>query len=91
MAMGRGLDGLLAVWRDWLAPYEAYSAEVEDFVDIDDDRVLVLNRDRARLRGSGSDIELDTGAIWTLRDGKIARIEFHVKRAGALKAAGLPE
>jgi ketosteroid isomerase-like protein len=28
--------------------------------------------------------------IWTIRDGKIARIEFHNDRARALKAAGLP-
>jgi hypothetical protein len=30
-------------------------------------------------------------AIWTIRGGKVARIEFHNDRAKALKAAGLSE
>jgi hypothetical protein len=42
-----------------------------------------------RMRGSDSDVDLVSGAIWTVRDGKIARIEFHADRRSALAAAGL--
>ena len=89
LAGGTGLSGLVEVWREWLEPWESYLIEVEDFVDAGDGRVLVLNRDHGRMRGSDSDVELVSGAIWTVRDGKIARIEFHADRRLALSAVGM--
>jgi hypothetical protein len=86
---GHGLDGLLAAWRDWLRPWETYWTQVEEFADAGGDRVLVLVRDHGRLRGSDSEVENIAASIWTLREGKIARIEFHSDRTEALKAVGL--
>jgi ketosteroid isomerase-like protein len=88
---GQGVSGLLTVWREWLSPWEAYWTEVEDFVETSDDQVLVLVRDHGRLRGSISEVENSSASIWTLRDGKIARVEFHASRAQALRAAGFAE
>ncbi len=87
----RGLDGLLRTWREWLEPWDAYWTEVEEFVDAGRDHVLVLVRDRGRPRGSDAEVELLAASVWTLRDGKIARIEFHTDRKSALEAAGLSE
>ena len=87
----RGFDGLLQTWRDWLEPWDEYSTTVERFVDVDEDKVLVLVRDHGRPRGSKSRVELAGGSVWTLRGGKIARIEFHATRESALEAAGLTE
>jgi ketosteroid isomerase-like protein len=86
---GHGLEGLLAAWREWLSPWETYWTEVEEFIDAGEDRVVVLVRDHGRLRGSDSEIENRGGSVWTLRNGKIARIDFHIDRGGALKAVGL--
>jgi ketosteroid isomerase-like protein len=88
-AGGAGIDGLLAAWREWLSPWETYWTEVEDFLDVSEDRVLVLIRDHGRLAGSDSEIESVSASVWTLRDGKIARIEFFSSRSQALKAVGL--
>jgi ketosteroid isomerase-like protein len=88
---GRGIDGLLAAWRDWLRPWATYWTEVEDFVDVGGDLVLVLIRDHGCLRGSDSEVENVSASVWTLREGKIARIEFHADREQALKAVGLEE
>ncbi len=88
---GRGIEGLVAAWRDWLGPWETYWTEVEEFVDAGEDRVLVLVRDHGRLRGSDSEVENVSASIWTLRRDKIARIEFHTDRRQALKAVGLTE
>ena len=30
-------------------------------------------------------------AVWTVRDGKVARVEFYTDRAAALEAIGLEE
>jgi len=88
---GEGIEGLVSAWRSWLAPWESYWSEVEEFVDVDDERVVVLVRDHGRLRGSTSEVENISASIWTVRGGKIARIEFHTNRAQALKVAGLED
>ena len=88
---GNGIDGLIRAWRDWLVPWDNYWTHVEEIVDIDDDRVLVLVRDHGQVRGSDAHVENISASIWTLRDGKIARIEFHVDRRTALEAVGLAD
>ena len=62
--------------------------ETEDAIDLGD-RVVVLARAFARLEGSQADVENTVAAIWTVRDGSLARIEFYLDRAEALKAVGL--
>ncbi len=84
----RGFDGLRELWLDWLSPWEAYRTEVEEARDLGD-RVLLFVRDFARGEGSTQEVVLNGAALWTLRDGKIARAEFHSDRATALAAAGL--
>jgi len=86
-----GLNQLTAVWLDWLKPWERFTVEAEEFVDIDDDRVLVLYRRRARMRGTDSTIEHKGGTVWTLRDGRAVHIVDFDDRAKALEAAGLRE
>jgi ketosteroid isomerase-like protein len=51
--------------------------------------VLVLFTERARGRASGIDTEASPGAIWTLRDGKIACFTAWIDRSDAIRAAGL--
>ena len=77
------MAGLDAAVRDW-------RTEIEGFVDVDDERVLVLIRDHVRPRGGGG-IESLGCNLWTLRDGKVARIDFFPTRSQGLEAAGLRE
>lgn len=86
---GSGLDGLIQTWRDWLEPWEEYWTTVERFIDAGENHVLVLVRDRGRARGSDAEVKLEAASVWTLRDGKIARVEFHTSRQKAYEAAGL--
>ena len=86
-----GLDGLRTAWLDWLEPWESYHPRVEDVIDAGDDRVVVLTRDHARPRGSTGETEFVGAPIWTVRDGKVARIEFYFDRAAGLAAAGLED
>ncbi len=88
---GRGLQELAKAWREWMRPFEAFWTEVEGFLDVDDDRVLVLIRDHARPRGTDAEIESVGCNLWTLREGKIARIDFYPTRSQGLEAAGLRE
>ena len=85
-----GLDGLRALWLDWLEPWESYRVEVEDVIDAGDDAV-VLVRDFGRRAGMTVEVSVMGGAVWTVRDGRVARVAFYLNRGEALKAVGLEE
>jgi ketosteroid isomerase-like protein len=85
-----GLDGLRAGWLDWLDPWESYRVEVEDVIDAGDDAV-VLVRDFGRRAGMTAEVSVLSAAVWTVRDGRIARVAFYLDRSEALDAAGLSE
>jgi ketosteroid isomerase-like protein len=85
-----GTDGFKAFWQDWLTPFATYRQEIEQAVDLGD-TVLLLIRDFARLEGSGEEVRGDHAAVWSVRNGKIARAEFYATRSEALKGVGLVE
>jgi ketosteroid isomerase-like protein len=85
-----GIEGLRAVFLEWLEPWESYRTQIEEAVDLGD-RVVVLVRDFARRAQDTNEVSLRSAAIWTVRDGRVRRIEFCADRATALKAVGLEE
>jgi ketosteroid isomerase-like protein len=85
-----GVDGLRAMWLRWLGPWDSYRTEIEEALDAGD-RVVVLVRDFGRPAGETNEVSITTAAVWTVRNGKIARAEFYANRAEALKAVGLED
>jgi ketosteroid isomerase-like protein len=85
-----GADGERALWLDWLAPWVSYRVGAEEYVDLGE-RVLVRSYAFGRSEASTAEVKLTHGDIWTIRDGKLARVEYYTSRAEALKAAGLEE
>jgi limonene-1,2-epoxide hydrolase len=85
-----GMDGFRTLWLDWLSPWTTHRVEIQEAVDLGE-RVLVLARALATLQGSTTEVSLPTAGIWTVRDGKIIRIEFYPDHAEALKVVGLEE
>jgi SnoaL-like protein len=83
-----GLDGFRQNWLDWLEPWATYRSTIDDAIDLGE-RVLLLIRDHARREEMDAEVEMMGAVIWTIREGKVARIEFHNDRAKGLKAAGL--
>ena len=86
-----GLDGLRAAWLDWLAPWVSYRTEIEDVIDAGEGRVVVLTRDYACPKGATAEVYFVGAPVWTVRNGKVACIEFYWNRAEGLAAAGLSE
>jgi len=86
----RGIEGLRAAWVDWLAPWDSYYTEIEDVIDLGD-RVLVLPRDHGRRKDLATDVEQRGGSVYTVRGGKVARVEFYPNRDEALEAVGLSQ
>jgi ketosteroid isomerase-like protein len=85
-----GMDGFRALWLDWLTPWETHRVAIEKAIDLGD-RVLVLAEVLATVQGSTAPVKQTTGALWTVRDGKVTRVEFYPDRAEALKAVRLEE
>jgi ketosteroid isomerase-like protein len=86
-----GVRGLRQAWVDWLAPWESYRAEIKELRDAGD-AVLVVSHDFGRRPGMEKEVEFRGSAVWTVRDGRVAKAEFFTAdRAGALEAAGLSE
>jgi ketosteroid isomerase-like protein len=71
-----------------LEAWEERRLDPEEFLHVDDLVVLLLHEYR---RGSGSGVELenDTATLFTVRDGRIVRIQGYMDQDAALKAAGL--
>jgi ketosteroid isomerase-like protein len=50
-----------------------------------------LVRDFGRRAGMTAEVSVLSAAVWTVRDGRIARVAFYLDRSEALDAAGLSE
>ena len=70
--------------------WEERRIEPEEFLDADD-HVVVLFHEYRRGKGSGVELETDTAAVFTVRDGRVLRLQGFMDRAAARKAAGLSE
>jgi ketosteroid isomerase-like protein len=72
--------------------FNDYRMVAEEFIDLDGERVLVFAREGGRGKGSGIAVQTNpTGHLWTVRDGRPARLESYWERANALRAVGLAE
>jgi ketosteroid isomerase-like protein len=86
----QGVEGLIEGWTDWLSPYESFRMEIEDVIEAAD-AVVTIVRQFGTPTGGGPELEAQSAAVWWMRDGRLARVEFHLDRQLALRAAGLAE
>jgi ketosteroid isomerase-like protein len=86
-----GHDGLRAFYREWNGAWETVESDVEELIGAGE-RVVSVETTRGRGVASGAAVELHQCGIWTIRDGRIVRVEWlDATREEALEAAGLSE
>jgi ketosteroid isomerase-like protein len=83
-----GPAGVVQEAKRWEEMWSDYHFQVEDLV-ASGDRVVLLYHQVGKARGSGVEVEERAGWVYTLLDGKIARLEMFQDRETALRAAGL--
>jgi ketosteroid isomerase-like protein len=86
----RGESAIRRWMDDMKHQWEFYETRPEEFLDLGDDRVLVLGTWQAQGRGSG--VELNSQqAAWLIRveAGKVIRMQTFTDRLKAFEAAGL--
>jgi ketosteroid isomerase-like protein len=86
----QGSEAVRASVAHWRAEWDDYRVMPEGFLDIGDS-VLVTVRLRGRGRGSGVEIDALFYDVYTLRDGKIVRMDQFTERSEALEAVGLSD
>ena len=74
------------LFEDWASAWSDYSAEPEEFIDVDDERVIAVFRVKATGRGSGAELERQDASVNVVRDGQIVRLDYYNSKQQALKA-----
>lgn len=87
----RGHAGVRRFLEDWLSTWERFESGVEKYIDVGDDRVLVLCWQRGFGAGSHAPVEMDWAQICTLERGLVCRAEVYASREDAVEAVGLSE
>jgi ketosteroid isomerase-like protein len=85
----RGKEATLEFVRDWIAPWQAYTAEVRRFIDAGD-AVVALTTQTGR-HESGTEVTIEMHAVGLIRDGKLAEMRWFLDERDALDAAGISE
>ena len=73
------------------AIWDVFDVTLEEVIELDEERVLVLMRSDARGRSSGVEL-VDTKAatIFTVREGQIVHSKLYPERRDAFSEAGIP-
>jgi ketosteroid isomerase-like protein len=84
-----GAAGVLEMYDDWTAEFEDFEMEFVEFAEVGD-RVVVEMVQRATGKASGLTVEAPFWMVYTLRQGKISRLDVYNSREQALEAASPP-
>ena len=91
---GHGRRALAEGWGTTLAAFDDLTVTAEEYRELDDELIIVLNRFRARGKMSGLQIGegLTKGALlFVVHDGKVTRFVLYLDRDHALADLGLEE
>ena len=85
-----GHEGLRVFFRERAEALDAAEDNCEELIDAGDEVVSVVTV-RGRGRTSGIGVETQMAGVWTIRDGRVARVVWFPSRQEALEAVGLRE
>jgi ketosteroid isomerase-like protein len=91
-----GVAAMTRTWRTFLAAWDGYRVEADEYRELDDERVLVVLRARGRGKASGLEIGATTGVrrsanVFHFRGGKVTRLVSYFDRNRALADLGLED
>ena len=84
----RGHEGMRTYIADVARLWEELRSEPDEYVELEDGRVVCIGRVYAW--GVGRVIDAPAGWVWRLRDGLVVEGQVYVTRRAAFEAAGLP-
>ena len=84
-----GKAAVRAYVQDWLDNFDNFRSEAVELLDAGEDTVIAVVRISGLAKLSGIETDLTYAALYTIRDGKIARGREYWTRDEAVEAAGL--
>jgi ketosteroid isomerase-like protein len=87
---GSGRDAFVGHMAAYLSGWNDYEVSIGELIGRDGD-VVVIQHERARMRGSEMILDRDLPVVVTVRDGRAGRFRVFKTRDQALEAAGLSE
>jgi ketosteroid isomerase-like protein len=88
-AIHRGLQAYKRYVEQWIDGFDGLHADVEEYIDVGDDRVFTWSRFTGLGRTSGAPADWYLAIIFDIRDGKVVHGEEYFDRSEALEAVGL--
>jgi ketosteroid isomerase-like protein len=83
-----GIEGARTFLRDWTEAWDDWSLEIVELHDAGEQVVAVM-RQHGRSKTTGLNVDMTFAQVWTVRDGKQARMEMYADPAEAFEATGL--
>jgi ketosteroid isomerase-like protein len=74
----------------WASEFEHLTVTIEEIIDAGD-QVVVVAHHQGRGRKSGVEVDTRFYEVYTVREGKVSRVDEFAERREALEAAGLSE
>ena len=87
-----GRAGMLEGWREFLAAWADYRSDAEEYLELDEDRVLVLGTHIGRGRSSGvaaEQLRAKGAGVFEVRGGMVTKLVLYVDRQNAFADLGL--
>src|SRR2546421_4412140 len=88
----RGRAAMNEAWRGFASAWEDLRAEVHEYRELDDERILVLLGFRGRGKASGIDaaqLHIKVAHVMYVRDGKVVKLVLYSDRERAFAELGL--
>ncbi|OLE37427.1 MAG: hypothetical protein AUG48_04535 [Actinobacteria bacterium 13_1_20CM_3_68_9] len=85
----RGREQARRLIEAFLEAWDEFHWDLQEVVEVDEARVLVVNRVRGRGRGSGVNVDATGAQLWTIVGGKVRRVKLYQSKADAFEAIGL--
>ena len=87
----RGRERARELFEAFLEAWDEFRWDVQEIVEVDQARLVSVNRVRGRGRGSGVEVDATGAQLWTITDGKVRSVKLYQSKAAALEAVGLQE
>ena len=83
-----GVDGAHELVEDWTEVWDEWHVELDALLDAGD-RVVVIIQQRSRSQFSQRPVNRSLAQVWTMREGKVVRMDGYSTPGDALRACGL--
>jgi ketosteroid isomerase-like protein len=91
MGIYRGKDQVREIWTSFLEAFDSLQWEPEEFIEVDESRLIVVNHVRMRGRGSGVEVDAVGAQLWTIHDGEAQSVKLYQSKVDALEATSVQE